>query len=330
MGLFSDLTKAFGSVRQEFLILNLEVYGVKSCILNWLKYYLHNRKQRVVLQFVNSSNLLLDWEIVRHGVRQGSVLGPLLFNMYINDFPCIINKISHTILFADGTNILVSSSDLNELNSKLNSVLCCISKWFQINQLVLNLIKIYIVKFASSKLLTYPLNFVYNSRDLTVTENIIFLSTHLDCNLIWKSHIDNIIQKTEFSLLPVKKIITHYKCESVMYGLFCRFYSHISYGIVFWGSSSSIRNVFIIQKGEIRIMLRLCSRSSCREGFKKLDILPVPCLYIYALVLFAVKNLNIYQINSSVHDMNKRQQNKLHIHSVRLSSIRRDVYFSSV
>jgi len=84
------------------------------------------------------------------------VLGSLLFSVYINDFPCIINKVSHTILFADDTNILVSSSDLNELNSKLSSVLHCISIWFQNNQLVLNLYMTHIVKIASSRLPTYP------------------------------------------------------------------------------------------------------------------------------------------------------------------------------
>ena len=72
--------------------------------------------------------------------------------MYINDFPCNIKKASHTILFADDTNFLVSSCNRNELNSKLNLVLCCISKWFQKNHLVLNLNKTYIVRFASYKL----------------------------------------------------------------------------------------------------------------------------------------------------------------------------------
>jgi hypothetical protein len=91
-----------------------------------------------------------------------------------------------------------------------------------------------------------------------------------------------------------------------------------------------MRNVLMIKKRAIRIMPRLGPRSSYREGLKKLDILTVPCLYIYTLMLFAVKNLNIYQTNSSVHGMNTRPQNKLHIPSVRLSSIQRGVYYSSV
>ena len=77
-------------------------------------------------------------------------------------------------------------------------------------------------------------------------------------------------------------------------------------------------------------MLRLGPRSSSREGLKKLDILTVSCLCVYILMLFALKNLNIYQTNTSVHGMNTRQQNKQHILSVRPFSIQRGVYYSSV
>ena len=97
------------------MILKLEFYGVKSSLLIWEKFYWHNRKQTVVLQFVSSPNLLSDWEVVSHEVPQGSVFCPLLFNVFVNDFPCTIKKASHIILLADDTNILVSSSDLNEI-----------------------------------------------------------------------------------------------------------------------------------------------------------------------------------------------------------------------
>jgi hypothetical protein len=110
---------------------------------------------------------------------------------------------------------------------------------------------------------------------------------------------------------------------------FAHFDSQINYGI-FWGSSSSMRNVFIIQKSAIRIMLRLGPRSSCREGFRKLGILTVPCLYVYVLMLFVIKNSKIDQNNTSVHGRNTRQENKLHVPSVRSSTIQRGVYYSSI
>jgi hypothetical protein len=161
-------------VSHELLISKLELYGVNGSILNRLKSYLYNRKQRVLLQLNSSPNILSDWETVRHGVPQGSVLGPLLFNVYINDFPSIIGKVSHTILFADDTNILVSSNNHTELNTKLNKIFCCISEWFPNNQLVLDLNKTQLIKFISSKSSTYPLHVSYNNQAITVAENIKF------------------------------------------------------------------------------------------------------------------------------------------------------------
>jgi hypothetical protein len=129
------------------------------------------------------------------------VLGPLLFNVYINDFPCIINKLAHTILYADDTNILVSANEENELNSELNLVMNCISKWFQNNRLVLNLNKTHVIKFTSPKTLVYSLHTAYNNQARNVTENVKFLGTHLDCYHTWKQHSDNLVKEIEYHLL---------------------------------------------------------------------------------------------------------------------------------
>jgi hypothetical protein len=91
------------------------------------------------LQPGNSTTSVSEWETSRHGVPQGSVLGPLLFNVYINDFPSILNDIAHAILYADGTTVIVTSNDLNTLNDNLNIVMKRISGWFHNNHLVLNL-----------------------------------------------------------------------------------------------------------------------------------------------------------------------------------------------
>ena len=108
---------------------------------------------------------------------------PSLFTFYCLRFPSLVFTFLALILkyaFSSGKSI----SPLQVAD---------ISKWFQNNQLVLNLKKMYIVKFASSKLLTYPLNIAYNNRAFTVTENIKLLGMHLDCILTWKSHIDDLI-----------------------------------------------------------------------------------------------------------------------------------------
>ena len=152
---------------------------------------------------------------------------------------------------------------------------------------------------------------------------------HLDCNLTWKSYLDNLIKKLSSICFMLRKLLPILNVKMVRMVYCAHFYSQISYGITFWGSSLSIRNVFIIQKRAIRILLRLGPKSSCREGFKKLDTLTVPCLHIYALMIPGVKILNIYKTISSVHAMNTRQQNKLHIPLVGLS-MQRSVYYSSV
>jgi hypothetical protein len=111
---------------------------------------------------------------------------------------------------------------------------------------------------------------------------------------------------------------------------FSHYQSQLEYGIIFWGSSSSMKSIFVTQQRAIRIMLRLGPRSSCKEGVKGMGILTVPCLYIYAMMMFIVRNHYIYRTNNFIHNINTRQQEKLHVSSVRLSLIQRGVLYSSI
>ena len=108
-GIFIDLQKAFDTVNHRILLSNMEHYGIRGCALEWFKSYLSNRKQYVSVNGSNSNLLPINY-----GVPQGSVLGPLLFLIYINDLPNTSKKLTF-YLFADDTNIYYESKDLSDL-----------------------------------------------------------------------------------------------------------------------------------------------------------------------------------------------------------------------
>jgi len=114
-GIFCDLEKAFDSINHDILISKLDFYGAEGKTLLWFKSYLSNSYQRVILNNnVNCQNLSSTWQKITQGVPQRSILGPLLFLIYINDLPKIINDIAIPILFADDTTILITSPNKSD------------------------------------------------------------------------------------------------------------------------------------------------------------------------------------------------------------------------
>jgi len=123
--IFCDLEKAFDCVDHDIVLSKLKFYGISGKYLTLFPSYLDYRHCRTAIyNDSEKSNKVSGWAKIRHGIPQGSVLGPLLFLLYINDSPKIINKTSAPIIFADNTSILFAHSNLIDFNKKHSHSLC--------------------------------------------------------------------------------------------------------------------------------------------------------------------------------------------------------------
>ena len=139
-GLFCDFTKAFDCVKHDILLTKLEYYVISCKASDVIKSYLIDRYQRIIIQNEYSKNNS-DWDKVKQGVPQGSILGPLFFLLYINDLPYIIYDISEPTLFADNASIIFYNSDSTVYATEFIMTFDKINLRFAISSLSLNLIK---------------------------------------------------------------------------------------------------------------------------------------------------------------------------------------------
>jgi hypothetical protein len=203
-------------------------------------------------------------------------------------------------------------------------------EWFDANQLVLNVEKTNIVKFTTTNLPHYPLAAGYADKLIKETTSIKFLGIQIDKHLNWKSHINQIIPKLSASCFAVKKLCHIPNLDALRMVYFAYFQSVIKYGIIFWGNSTDVDRVFILQKRIIRSMAGVGSRSSCRGLFKILDILPVPCQYIFSLMMFVVDNQDNFQTNSSIHGVDTRNKTQHHRPIANLLCFQKGVSYADI
>ena len=136
LGVFIDLSKAFDTVDHSILLKKLKLYGITDKNLAWFESYLSNRKQYIQI----GENSKTDLKYVTCGVPQGSILGPLLFLVYVNDLPNA-SRLLDPIMFADDTNLFFNHKNIKHLFTVVNNKLVNIKDWFTANKLSLNLEK---------------------------------------------------------------------------------------------------------------------------------------------------------------------------------------------
>ena len=295
-GIFIDLKKAFDTVNHNILLTKLEHYGVRGVIYNWFKSYLSGRTQYV---FYNGESSSL--KEISCGVPQGSVLGPLLFLIYINDLPNISEKLQF-FLFADDTNIYYESHDLQYMEKELNKELEQLILWLNVNRLALNVNKTHFVIFHSvKKIVNYRVTLKIRKKAIMEKDHVMYLGVTLDTHLNWNHHILNVSKKISRSVGIMYKL-KHYMNSKMLKNIYYSLiFSHIVYAIQIWGSACStvMEKILVLQKKAVRIMSKhddVLTFSgplvSTNPIFKKLEILKVEDVFNFHILKFIYMCLN--------------------------------------
>ena len=267
----------------------MEFYGVRNDSQAWFESYLSEREQFVTINGVESKR-----NKITCGVPQGSVLGPLLFLIFINDLPNATDFL--TLLFADDTTFQLSGFDVNILFAMANSELKKASQWFIANELTLNVKKTKFMLFSENKvdLDQEKLNLKIGSQIIEQVGNgckekyFKFVGHVLDDKLSWEGHIGHISKKlasANFAINSTKNFLP-LKIRKLLY--YSLFDSHLNYGNLLWGCAKNtlINKIDVLHKKCIRNVALKKYKAHTEPLFKDLCILKLSDKISYCQALF--------------------------------------------
>lgn len=287
---FYDLTKAFDCVSHDILLRKLSFYNFNNNSISLIKSYLSMRGQYVIYDRQKSRR-----QSVVHGVPQGSVLGPLLFLIYINDLSNF-QEDPNLILFADDTTNVIKYHPADPPDNVITQARNNIQDWFLANRLSLNETK------------TQSLNFSLRQGDPGVPcdGSVKFLGVLLDPKLTWEKHITQLSHSLSKAIYLIRQLSKSLSTSVIMTVYHCYFVSLMTYGILNWGHSAHSVKVFKLQRRCIRVIANLHWRECCKQYFRELRVLTFPSLYILNCLKYIKSNIADFSSHSDIHNYTTR------------------------
>ena len=331
LGIFLDLQKAFDTVDHRILLAKLSHYGIRGTPYNLIKSFLSNRMQYVKIK--NSKSSFLP---VSLGTPQGSILSPLLFIIFINDFENCSNNLFFNF-FADDTSLYMSGDNLHSLYMNVNMELKQVERWISANRLCLNINKtVYLLLSGKKPVETIPNIFLFDQPIQRLSQTK-FLGVLIDDKLTWKPHINFVLGKISRMvgiLSKVKNNLTFSSLKSIYYSLV---YCHLQYGIVFWGAASQqeVNKIFIAQKKIIRLMEGAPYRAHSEPLFKKNNFIKVQDIRRLEMAKFIFADIRLFNFfnfepRQSAHTYPTRNSSSIATPKPRTNILLKSVFYEGI
>lgn len=317
--LFMDLRKAFDTVSHKILLQKLYHYGIRGPAHSLIESYLSTRQQFVSLNNVNSAT-----KPINIGVPQGSILGPLLFLIYINDLPNATSPIPR--LFADDTCLVLSNSSFSSLETECNKELEKLKNWCSANELQINPNK------SSALIIPSTLNSINPDLQMSYDDCIIkcensckYLGIFLDNNLHFKPNIMQTEAKISKAVGILSKVRNLFPKNTLLLLYYALIHPHLLYGLPLWGSTFPTYLIKLqrLQNKAIRVIVDCNRKTSITPYYYELSILKISDLFRFEvgkLMFQHSKNMlppcfsSMFTYLSSIHSLSTR------------SKLRKDLY----